>query len=358
MPIGPDTIHIHPFDPQAATRGEWAPYHAYRRQRAAEEFPDLPLLGDADFEHETKRHLPFVVQHRFVATRAGEIVGNMILAVRREGTDGFEKHAAFVDVFGGVLMQQRRSGVGRALSGQLHEFMGVQGKSIASVKVLFRDGHRFLESTGAQPRLRSVENHLALRDVPWAKMPAWRGRVEAEGPSLRWEIHAPRVPLSRLAALMAPFTRLINQQPLGELEMPPIRYELAAFESWYRELDARGGEHYLIVLNAGDGAAAVCDANWDARVPERVHQSFTAVAEPWRGKGLAKAVKAAMLLLVRERQPGVTTLTTFNAQSNAPMLAINRQLGFRVHREECTYQLRREALGAFLHGIEALERKE
>jgi RimJ/RimL family protein N-acetyltransferase len=172
--------------------------------------------------------------------------------------------------------------------------------------------------------------------------------VETARLPLRWEVHAPRVPLERLAQLMAPFSSLINQQPLGELEMPPIRYELAAFESWYRELDLRGGEHYLIVLNDGDQVAAVCDANWDARVPHRVHQSFTAVAPAWRGRGVAKAVKAAMLLLVRERRPEVTTFTTHNAQANGPMLAINERLGFRVHREECTYQLSRDALGAYL----------
>jgi len=70
---------------QTATRAEWAPYHAYRRQLAAEEFRDVPLLGDAYFEHDAQRQLPFTENHRFVAVRAGEIVGNMILAVRRAG---------------------------------------------------------------------------------------------------------------------------------------------------------------------------------------------------------------------------------------------------------------------------------
>lgn len=348
MPSATEPFKIRPFDPQTATRAEWTPYHAYRRQRAAEEFPDVPLLADADFEHDAKRQLPFTVNHRFVAMRAGEIVGNMILAVRRADTPGCEDYAPYVDVFGGVLKQQRRRGVGRALFALLHDFMSASGKSLASIKVLFPDGHGFLAATGGQTKFRSIENHLALNEVPWAQMPSWRDQLETARLPLRWEIHAPRVPLTRLAQFMSPLSRLINEQPLGELDMPPIRYELAGFDSWYRELDARGGEHYVILLNAGDEIAAVCDANWDARVPERVHQSFTAVAAPWRGQGLAKAVKAAMLLLVRERRPEVTTFTTYNAQSNGPMLAINQRLGFRLHREECTYQLKRETLDAFL----------
>jgi hypothetical protein len=54
-------------------------------------------------------------------------------------------------------------------------------------------------------------------------MPAWRDQLETARLPLRWEIHAPRVPLPRLARLMTPFSRLINEQPLGGLEMPPIR---------------------------------------------------------------------------------------------------------------------------------------
>jgi GNAT superfamily N-acetyltransferase len=346
--IASNPVEIHPFDPQTATRSEWMPFHAYRRQRAAEEFPDVPLLSDADLEHDLKRQLPFMVNHRFVAMRAGEMVGNMILAVRRAGTPGCEEYAPYLDVFGGVLKKHRRRGVGRALFSHLHDFMGASGKSIASINVVFPDGHGFLAITGAQVKFRTAESHLALSDVPWGQMPAWRDQVELAHLPLRWEIHAPRVPIDRLAQLMAPFSRLINEQPLGELDMPPLRYELAAFESWYRELDVRGGEHYLIVLSAGHEIAAVCDANWDARVPDRVHQSFTAVAALWRGQGLAKAVKAAMLLLVRERRQEVTTFTTYNAQSNATMLAINQRLGFRLHREACTYQLGRDTLGAFL----------
>jgi RimJ/RimL family protein N-acetyltransferase len=343
-----ESLQIRPFDPATATRQEWTQLHAYRRQRAAEEFPDVPLLADGEFEHEARRRLPFVVNHRFLALRGGDIAGNIILSVRRPGTAGWEDYAPYVDVFGGVLKQQRRGGVGRSLFAHLHGFMVANGKSLASIKVLFPDGHRFLAATGAQIKFRSAERHLALGDVPWEQMPAWRDHVESTGLPLRWEIHAPRVPLARLAQLMAPFSRLINEQPLGEMEMPPIRYELASFESWYRELDTRGGEHYLILLNAGGEVAAVCDANWDARVPARVHQSFTAVAAPWRGQGVAKAVKAAMLLLVRERRPEVTTFTTYNAEANGPMLAINDRLGFRLHREERTYQLGVEALGAFV----------
>jgi len=350
-----DTIEIRPFEPHTASRTEWAAYQVYRRLRAAEDAPDLPLLEDAEFEQFVRRQEPLVETRRLLALRGDEIVGNLVLWVRREGTAGYEDHASYLDAGGGVARLHRRQGIGRSLLQALHRFMRDHGKSVATLKANLPEGHAFLATAGAVRKLRSVENRLEFAKLDWPMLAAWQAQVAENVPPLHWEIHAGRVPVKRLAELIAPMTRLINEQPLGELDIPPIRYDLVAYEAWYAEMDRRGGEHYLVVLNAGDALVAVCDASWDQRFPDRVYQALTAVAAPWRGKGLAKAVKAAMLLLLRKRRGEVTTLVTHNAQANAPMLSINRRLGFQVHREECTYQIGQAALAAFLGRPSALD---
>ena len=120
--------------------------------------------------------------------------------------------------------------------------------------------------------------------------------------------------------------------PLGELESPPVRTELPAWLAWYKELDRHGGEDLLVMLMEGDEIAAFCETAFDARFPNRVHQILTAVARPWRGRGLAKGVKAAMMELIRHRHPDIRFVSTSNASHNAPMLAINAKLGFEEHR--------------------------
>jgi GNAT superfamily N-acetyltransferase len=150
--------------------------------------------------------------------------------------------------------------------------------------------------------------------------------------------------MDRLATLMAPLTTLINDMPLGALELPPIRYEMPAHISWYEELDRVGGEHLMVLLVDRDELAAVCNAHWESRFPDRVFQALTAVSRPWRGRNLAKGVKAAMLKLVRERHPEVQMIVTHNAEVNAPMLSINQRLGFFVYRQSVTCQIDRETL--------------
>jgi RimJ/RimL family protein N-acetyltransferase len=219
------------------------------------------------------------------------------------------------------------------------------------MKVHIPDGHAFMAAVGATAGLRSVANRMTMAGLDWDELDRWRAHVSDAHPALQWEIHAPRAPMQRLAQLTPVFSRLLNEQPLGTLDLPPMRYEMKAYEAWYAEMDRRGGEHYLVMLRAGETLAAMCDAHWDPRLADRVFQQLTAVAAPWRGKGLAKAVKAAMLALVRERQQQVTMLVTTNAHANAPMLSINRRLGFVVQREECTYQMRLEAIAACTNAV-------
>jgi len=59
-----------------------------------------------------------------------------------------------------------------------------------------------------------------------------------------------------------------------------------------------------------------------------------------RHRGLARWVKAAMLLRIRDERPATTALRTSNAWSNAPMLAINDALGFHTVSTRTEWQLR------------------
>jgi mycothiol synthase len=75
-----------------------------------------------------------------------------------------------------------------------------------------------------------------------------------------------------------------------------------------------------------------------------VHQWFTGVDPAVRGRG--KWLKAAMLLHLRVVHPDTVAIETGNAGSNAPMLSINHQLGFRLRRTETLYQVDRETLAS------------
>ena len=337
------------FDPQRASEADWDRFLAYWRLRHAEDNPGEPVLSDADTRHNVLLPNPLYDFHRVLAVGAqGDFIGSLSASFRRAGTPDHKAFAPFVDAWGGVLRPHRRRGVAGTLLHALLALMDRHGKSVATIGAHLPEGHAFLQAIGATQKHRSVENRMAFAGLDWQALARWRAEGFAPAHGLRAEVHAGRVPFKRLATLMAPLSALLDDAPTTHLERPPMRFDLEGFRPWYADMDRRGGDHFMVLLLDGDEVAAVCDASWSPRFPERMHQRLTAVAHPWRGKGLAKGVKAAMLQLVRERHPEVTLAVTHNAEVNAPMLAINRQLGFAPHRHDGLYQIGTESLRNFL----------
>jgi GNAT superfamily N-acetyltransferase len=64
--------------------------------------------------------------------------------------------------------------------------------------------------------------------------------------------------------------------------------------------------------------------------PESAWQHDTLVMREHRGHGLGFALKVANLFAVAQAHPAVRTINTWNAEENAPMIAVNEEMGFGV----------------------------
>lgn len=343
-------LRIEPFDVHGASASTWATYQRYRRVRDLDRAPDMPLMSDDEFVRTLQREEPLVQHHRWTAaTPDGEPVGNLLASIRRPGSPGADEHAALADAWCYVLPAWRRRGIAARMLGTLHGFLQAQGRTLVTVQAHDPAAWAWLASMGAEPRLATVQNRLPFERVDDALLQRWRDVPAIAARGLRWELHADRVPLDRLAQLLPVIDRLFRDVPLGTLEGPPVHQELEDFRSWYADMDARGGAHHVVLLlDAAGDVAALSIGSWDARTPEVLWQKLTTTDRRWRGLGLAKAVKAALLLGARELHPTLRRAITFNAEVNAPMLAVNRQMGYEVHRREAFYQVPREAIGAWL----------
>ncbi len=341
-------IDIRGFEPDGASAPEWAAYHLYRRIRAEEDDPGEPVPSDADAEAEARTPWRLFEHRRLLAWQGDTIAGNIGFGLRRAGTPNSADYAPFMRAWGGVRRSFRRQGVGTALLRALLAFMDERGKSIVTIGTHLPEGSAFLAATGAAEKHREITNRLEVARLDWSDLARWEAVAMTAGSGLTWEIHAGRVPMARLAELQPRFGELLGEVPMGALNLPPMRFDLQNYVTWYAEMDRRGGEHFLVLLRDGAEIVGICEAGWSARSPDRVFQELTGVAPAWRGKGLAKGLKAAMLRLVQERHPEVQTISTSNADTNAPILAINHRLGFAAHRTHASYQLGREALRGWL----------
>ncbi|WP_246242413.1 hypothetical protein [Flexivirga aerilata] len=67
-----------------------------------------------------------------------------------------------------------------------------------------------------------------------------------------------------------------------------------------------------------------------SQTPERAYQQDTLVVREARGHTLGLRMKATAALAMMDELPAVTQIRTWNADDNAPMLAVNRRLGYRT----------------------------
>jgi GNAT superfamily N-acetyltransferase len=339
-------IQIDPFDPPAASPESWAAYHPFRRAVAAELSPDEPMLSDADIQFEMQRVDPLWESRRWLALVGTEVIGSLRVGFRRPGTPNAAEHEPFLNGGGSVRADARRRGVGALLLREVQALMHRLDKTVLTLSAHAAPGHAFLTHVGAAEKFSMVESRAVLAQLDWVSLREWEATAEKLG--LVWERHAGRIPRNMLLALLSVFTTLFADMPIGALEMPTIRSEISGYDQWYETIERVGGAHYLIVLRAPDGSVAgLTEAGWDSRIPDIAYQQLTAVAHPWRGHGLARALKARMLRQVHSHHPEVKMMSTGNAETNAAMLSINARVGFTVRRRIVDYQIKRTELDAW-----------
>jgi GNAT superfamily N-acetyltransferase len=262
--------------------------------------------------------------HR-AAVVGGRVVGalRLILPVRDNPT------AAVVDL--AVHPDVRRRGVGSTLLDAGVRLARAHGRSTLISEVdepgpgspgrAFADRHgwtcdlvetrRDLALPLDESRLRAVEDD-ARRASSGYELVTWRDRTPDE-------LVDDRALLER---------RMTTDAPHGDLPVEEEEWDADRIRE-YEQVHVERGRTVLSAGAVRDGRlVAFTDLHLPAATPERAHQGGTLVLREHRGHRLGSLVKAAVLRQVVTGFPQVRTISTFNAESNAPMVAVNEALGF------------------------------
>ena len=246
--------------------------------------------------------IPERARHRaWVAEEDGAIVGSGY-AGRNFFTQ--DSNSGFCGV--AVLERRRRRGIGAALARLVLEHGERIGAHDLSAQFVENEaGVAFAHAYGFHEARAEAESILDPRTVTERPPPLDLRRVADVDPRLVYDVD---IGATRDMPSLEPIDDIPYDEWVGHVLEHPIFTSEGSFVAMVDNVAAAVS---LLVVDRETGRAA---------------NMFTGTLAAYRGRGLGLAVKLASIEWAARN--GVTQMVTTNDETNAPMLAINRRLGY------------------------------
>lgn len=296
----------------------------------------IPIFGDS--AHRLRRH--------FVVRVDGRMVGRALVGWPASSD------SAEASIYVEVLEPYRRRGIGEALLAQAEALTAWIGRPVlqselphtpitGGVRVPsptgFGDvsaedpGVRFLQQHGFQLEMVARISQLDLATAA-ATVAEQRQLAEAHaGADYRVVTWAGPAPTDRYEDLAKLKTAMSTDAPSAGMEMTVDVWDLERVADWDVRMQATG--RLLFTAAAEHVPSGQLVAYSEIGLPrgdaQPATQEDTLVLKAHRGHRLGLLTKAANIQHLVAAAPRTTVITTFNAEDNVPMLAVNVALGFQ-----------------------------
>ncbi len=323
-----EITRIDPFDDTAVDA--WWDAHAAAER--ADRGRDAALWTREESRSELQQDSQVIERRAFLLRSGDEFVGSASLALPLKDN----RHVAHLTV--GVRPERRRRGFGSAALAFLEAEAVTAGRTTAQSRTSWP--HELGPQGAGAPGREFARRHgysLALGDLqsrlPLPVGPALLDVLQADiadaiaGYAIRsWVGPVPDDLVEGWAILDA---SVDTEAPSGDLDIEPAKPDVSSIRESEELIDRQHRTSFGTIALAPDGEAAAYTQLVVSNDDGNAYQWGTLVRGADRGHRLGTAVKLANLRMLQHEAPQTRAVYTYNAESNAYMLAVNTLLGFR-----------------------------
>jgi mycothiol synthase len=335
------------FDPQQATDRDWYALNTFNNRARALSWPeDLPMPVE-----KTRLDLttiaPMTTVHKWVAWDGDQIIGTGEVWTEKGESN---QHIAWTHLV--VLPEWRQQGLGSQLLALMADAARQRGRRLLMGETDADDpaGAVFASQMNATAGLSAYTNQLDLAEVDRDLVQRWLDRAAERSQGVELGFMTGSYPVDMLPRIIKMFDGAANDEPRGSLDLEDEKVTPEQMQAWDQSREARKVERwfYYVRDTATGDLVGYSQVFWNPFEPDRLWQGGTGVWRDYRNRGLGRWMKAAMLDKIFRERPYVKRIRTGNADSNAPMLKINNELGFRPRKTWTTWQVEIDKLPALV----------
>jgi GNAT superfamily N-acetyltransferase len=237
------------------------------------------------------------------------------------------QHMAFVELY--IRPEHRASSIGDAIVDQACALMKANDRSLL-VANAWKDSHleRLWRDHGLAMASEAAQRRLLPSMLDWPQLDALH--ADSLAASSAYEVFEVGSPVSDdLIDGMVQLQLAMNDAPLNDLSLEDKSWSPNRYRGFESAMAHRRIDLYRLVARhreSGDLAGFTVVAVEEER-PHLGFQEDTAVVRAHRGHRLGLRLKIEMLRKLRELEPQISQIDTWNAVSNRHMIAVNDALG-------------------------------
>jgi GNAT superfamily N-acetyltransferase len=237
-----------------------------------------------------------------------------------------------------VVPRLRGQGIGPALLKAVADRAATENFNSLGVEVIAdTTAATFYQAQGFTHVYTEMRSILSLPDVDWDHIKRMAAELVT---GYRVEVYVGDMPDELLPAY-AETKQVRRMDPTGELDLRPSSYDPERLRASLHCLNDRGLRPYIVVaIHERSGqVAGLTELVVPAQHPTRADQYDTVIMPAHNGYGLARAIKARMLLELRGHEPQLRDVQTWHATERETLQAVNKELGFEPDREWREYEV-------------------